>query len=67
MDTISPQVLWEQWRKHAAERLEWEAEDLRAGGGTTLFTEDQRDVSAQAWSNAANKIRNMPMPPLPRA
>lgn len=58
-------VLWGSWQTFIAERLEWEAEDLRAGGGSPLFNSEQRDISAQAWSNAARKVAALPMPPLP--
>lgn len=65
MADISPEALWEHWQAFVAERLEWQADELRTGGGSPLFNSEQRDISAQAWSNAARKVAGLPMPPLP--
>jgi hypothetical protein len=62
----TPETLWNQWRTHAAECFIREAVEFEAGGGTNLYSPGQKDAAAQTWRNAARKIRNMPMPPLPR-
>lgn len=64
--TADPARLWNHWRATAAERLSGQAEDLQAGGGPDILNEEQKDIAAQTWRNAASKIGNMPMPPLPR-
>lgn len=66
MADTSPEALWKHWRAHAAERLDWAAEEYEAGGGSNLFGPEQKSIAAQEWRNAATKIRNMPMPPLPQ-
>jgi hypothetical protein len=66
MAETSPEALWEAWRAHASERLRRRAEDLEDGGGPDILSEDQKSIAAQTWRNAASKIGNMPMPPLPR-
>jgi hypothetical protein len=62
---MSNEALWEQWRTWAAGRLDMEAEELEAGGGPSVFDEDQKSIAAQTWRNAANRLRSMPMPPHP--